>query len=49
MKKNLTLAYCIRIIRPIDPNFADYISRYTESQLNMAEVSAYVRDRRDNG
>lgn len=49
MKKNLTLAYCIRIIRPIDPKFADYINRYTESQLNMAEVSAYVRDRRDNG
>lgn len=49
MKKNLTLAYCIRTIRPIDPDFSDYISKYTENQLNMDEVSAYVRDRRDNG
>lgn len=49
MKKNLTLAYCIRTIRPIDPEFAEYISQRTESQLDMAEVSAYVRERRDNG
>lgn len=48
-KKNLSLAYCIRVIRPIDPEFAQYISQYTEKQLNMEEVSAYVRDRRDNG
>lgn len=49
MKKNLTLAYCIRTIRPIDPEFADYLENHTEIQLNMKEVSAYVRDRRDNG
>ena len=48
-KKNLSLAYCIRVIRPIDPEFAQYISQYTEKQLNMKEVSAYVRDRRDYG
>ena len=48
-QKNLSLAYCIRVIRPIDPEFARYISQYTEKQLNMKEVSAYVRDRRDNG
>ena len=49
MKKNLTLNYCIRVIRRIDPEFSKYISQYTESQLNMEEVSAYVRERRDNG
>lgn len=47
--KNLTLSYCIRTISPIDPEFADYLSEHSESELNMAEVSAYVRDRRDNG
>ena len=49
MKKTLTLNYCIRTIRPIDPEFAEYISGCTEDQLNMEEVSAYVRERRDNG
>lgn len=48
-KKNLSLAYCIRVIRPIDPEFAQYISKRTEKELDMGEVSAYVRERRDNG
>lgn len=47
--KNLTLPYCIRILRVIDPMMAEYLARHTEKELNMAEVSAYVRDRRDNG
>lgn len=49
MKKSLTLNYCIRTIRPIDPDFAAYLSQCSEHQLNMAAVSAYVRERRDNG
>lgn len=48
MKKNLTLNYCIRIARKHDPEFAEYINRYTEKQLNMSEVSAYIRCIRDN-
>ena len=47
MKKNLTLDYCIRIARNLDPEFADYISCRTEKELNMEEVSGYIRDIRD--
>lgn len=46
MKKNLTLNYCIRIAQKHDPEFADYISCRTENQLNMEEVSGYIRDRK---
>lgn len=45
--KNLKLDTCLKIFAKHDEAMYNYIKNYTESQLNMSEVSAYARQLRD--